>query len=98
MLAAWRRVFHPSGNDDTSSPSSLYNEKCGQLEINVTESSPPKATGAIKIEAVEAVGGRKGRYLLYIGYVLPQPYACPIQIPNANHLIPFSLVMLMVIL
>ncbi|KOC07791.1 siderochrome-iron transporter [Aspergillus flavus AF70] len=70
MLATWRRFFHPSGNDDASNPSSLFNEKCGELEISVTESSPPKATGAVKIEAVEAVGGRKGRYLLYIGLVL----------------------------
>lgn len=83
MLATWRRFFHPSGNDDASNPSSLYNEKCGELEINVIESSPPEATGAVKIEAVEAVGGRKGRYLLYIGYALPVSYTSTIQLTTS---------------
>ncbi|KAE8155296.1 major facilitator superfamily domain-containing protein [Aspergillus avenaceus] len=71
MLPAWTRYFRPPPRSDSiGGPSSMYDEKCAELEVNVTEPSPPKSTGAVKIEAVEAVGGRKGRYLLYIGLAM----------------------------
>jgi hypothetical protein len=92
MRAAWTRFFRPRNNDSISTPS-MYDEKCDGLEVNVTESSPRKATGAVKIEAVEAVGGRKGRYLLYIGYVCD-----PIFIQYILTRISISLAMVMIIL
>ena len=74
MLSAWMRCFRPSQENESIAspqPSSIYDEKHRDYEVNVQESdSAVPATGAAKIEAVEAVGGRKGRYLLYAGYVL----------------------------
>lgn len=44
-----------------------YDEKQVGIEVEVAEEPVPEASGIAKIEAVEAVGGRKGRYFLYAG-------------------------------
>lgn len=73
-MSAWMSCFRPSRESESIAspqPSSVCDEKLRDYEVNVQESDPAvPATGAAKIEAVEAVGGRKGRYLLYAGYVL----------------------------
>ncbi|KAK1148021.1 hypothetical protein N8T08_010654 [Aspergillus melleus] len=74
MLSAWMRCFRSSQENESIAspqPSSIYDEKHRDYEVNVQESdSAVPATGAAKIEAVEAVGGRKGRYLLYAGLAM----------------------------
>ncbi|THC97961.1 hypothetical protein EYZ11_002531 [Aspergillus tanneri] len=74
MMDVWKSCFSPSEKDESISspqPSSVCDEKYADYEINVQESEPAvPATGAAKIEAVEAVGGRKGRYLLYAGLAM----------------------------
>lgn len=77
-MSAWTSCFRPSRENESIAspqPSSIYDEKYRDCEVYVQESDPAvPATGAAKIEAVEAVGGRKGRYLLYAGYVISSPY------------------------
>ncbi|KAF9884742.1 hypothetical protein FE257_001304 [Aspergillus nanangensis] len=69
-MAVWRNwLRRESQSDDMSSTSSTeYDEKFAGVEINVHEED--KSTGVAKIEAVEAVGGRKGRYFLYVGLAM----------------------------
>lgn len=73
-MSAWTSCFRPSRENESIAspqPSSIYDEKYTDCEVYVQESDPAvPATGAAKIEAVEAVGGRKGRYLLYAGLAM----------------------------
>lgn len=68
-MAFWRRFFAPQGDEERSVVNSPveYDEKQVGIEVEVTEEPVPEASGIAKIEAVEAVGGRKGRYFLYAG-------------------------------
>jgi hypothetical protein len=46
-------------------------EKAMAIEVSnqPTPSPGPEVAGVTKIKAVEAVGGKKGKYLMYAGYV-----------------------------
>lgn len=67
-MALWRRFFAPSGDGERSANSPMVDdEKQAGIEVQVTEGPVPESSGIAKIEAVEAVGGRKGRYFLYAG-------------------------------
>ncbi|KAL4894902.1 putative transporter [Aspergillus ambiguus] len=74
MMAVWRNFLHRRRDscEDVSTPSTEYDEKYPDVEITVRESDlpPEKSAGVVKIEAVEAVGGRKGRYFLYAGLAM----------------------------
>ncbi|GLA37400.1 hypothetical protein AnigIFM63309_004313 [Aspergillus niger] len=70
-MAGWSGIFRPSRRPENV-PSSFTtdDEKHNTIDVTIHESSAafPDATGASKIQAAEAVSGRKGRYLLYAGY------------------------------
>ncbi|XRM46816.1 hypothetical protein ABZX51_009840 [Aspergillus tubingensis] len=72
-MAAWSGIFRPSRRPENV-PSSFTtgDEKHDTIDVTVHESSAafPDATGASKIQAAEAVSGRKGRYLLYAGLAM----------------------------
>lgn len=71
-MAGWSGIFRPSRRPENV-PISFTpdDEKHNAVDVTIHESSAafPDATGASKIQAAEAVSGRKGRYLLYAGYV-----------------------------
>ncbi|OJJ94792.1 hypothetical protein ASPACDRAFT_55597 [Aspergillus aculeatus ATCC 16872] len=71
-MARWRRYFRsPENHGKIQGSPSYLDWKADDIDITVVESTPATqdSTGAAKIQAAEAVGGRKGRYLLYAGYV-----------------------------
>lgn len=72
-MARWRRYFRsPENHGEIQGAPSYLDWKTDDIDITVVESTPATqdSTGAAKIQAAEAVGGRKGRYLLYAGYVI----------------------------
>ncbi|PKY01151.1 putative transporter [Aspergillus campestris IBT 28561] len=70
-MALWRRFFVPKRDEERSANSPMeYDEKQVGIEVEVAEEPVPEASGIAKIEAVEAVGGRKGRYFLYAGLAM----------------------------
>ncbi|GES58260.1 siderochrome-iron transporter [Aspergillus terreus] len=69
-MTVWSFLHSPSSHDGRSTSSTDY-EKHPEIEISVQEDrSPEQSAGVVKIEAVEAVGGRKGRYFLYAGLAM----------------------------
>lgn len=67
-MALWRRFFVSQRGEERPANSPMeYDEKQVGIEVEVAEEPVPEASGIAKIEAVEAVGGRKGRYFLYAG-------------------------------
>ncbi|PYH97613.1 siderochrome-iron transporter [Aspergillus ellipticus CBS 707.79] len=72
-MAGGTRFFRPSAAEDAVHPSlTTADEKHANFDITVQESIPvsPDGTGAAKIQAAEAVSGRKGRYLLFAGLAM----------------------------
>ncbi|PYH86258.1 siderochrome-iron transporter [Aspergillus uvarum CBS 121591] len=72
-MARWRRYFRsPENHGGIQASPSYLDWKTDDIDIMVVESTPATqdSTGAAKIQAAEAVGGRKGRYLLYVGLAM----------------------------
>ncbi|KAI3079275.1 hypothetical protein CBS147343_3609 [Aspergillus niger] len=72
-MAGWSGIFRPSRRPENVPTSfTTDDEKHNTIDVTIHESSAafPDATGASKIQAAEAVSGRKGRYLLYAGLAM----------------------------